>query len=43
MSGDDDESSNTGMWSRVTNGVGMVVEGVQTVGFLIKSIVNVFD
>jgi len=43
MSSDDDESSNTGMWKRVTNGVGMVVEGVQTVGFLLKAIGNVFD
>ena len=43
MSDDDDKSANTGVWTRVTNGVEMVVEGVQTVGFLLKAVVNVFE
>ena len=43
MSSDDDESANTGIWKRVINGVGMVVEGVQTVGSLLKAVLSVFD
>ena len=43
MSSDDDESANTSIWKRVINGVEMVVEGIRTVGFLLKAIVNVFD
>jgi len=43
MSSDDGESENTGIWKRIINGVEMVIEGVRTVGFLLKAVFNVFD
>ena len=43
MSGDDETSTNTSVWRRVIDGMEKVVEGVWTIGTLLKAMFNIFD
>ena len=43
MSDDDDTSRNTGWWLDIDGIIEILVEGISTIGSLIKAIINIFD